>query len=76
MRMDHEAMRTALTNVVGRPPTSAGGWVYLPGQASRESRLLDAGRRLFNALLDGHNPVDPEAEAAMKAWIDVAEDIE
>jgi hypothetical protein len=76
MRMDHEAMRTALTNVVGRPPTSAGGWVYLPGQTSRESQLLDAGRRLFNALLDGHNPVDSEAEAAMKAWVNVAEDIE
>lgn len=76
MRMDHEAMRTALTNVVGRPPTSAGGWVYLPGQASRESRLLDAGHRLFNALLDGCNPVNPEAEAAMKAWIDVVGDIE
>lgn len=76
MRMDHEAMRTALTNVVGRPSTSAGGWVYLPGQASRESRLLDAGHRLFDALDCYRGSRDPVTEAALKAWIDVVEDIE
>lgn len=81
MTMDHEAVRTALVNAVGRPPTSAGGWVYLPGQVSRESQLLDAGRRLFNALLDDRNPVNSETEVALrdnsrctalKAWTDVA----
>lgn len=72
MTMDHEAIRTALVNVIGYPPTSAGGWVYLPGQVSRESQLLDAGRRLFNELLNDRNPVNPETEAALKAWTDVA----
>jgi hypothetical protein len=75
MRMDHEAMRTALTNVVGRPPTSAGGWVYLPGQASRESRLLDAGRRLFDALDCYRGSRDPVTEAALRAWVEATGDV-
>ena len=76
MRMDHEATRAALTNVVGRPPTSTGGWVYLPGQASRESQLLDAGHRLFDALDCYRGSRDPVTEAALRAWGEATKDVE
>jgi hypothetical protein len=64
--MDFDAMRGAMLAAV---PTGDPGWVYLPGEASRVSRLLAAGDALSTALW-GH-PADG-VDGLLLEWLDAS----